>query len=247
MSCPKGLGSPKLRARRPFYYSMKELSIFIDEAGVLGPCNKNDPYYLVSFVFHNQSNDITNEILECDRKFNSFNLKIKSFHAGPIIRREGDYKLIDREIRKKLYMNMITFVRHLPIKIVTFYVEKKQYDSSDKIIGRLSVEISRFLLKHLSTFQNYDVIKIYYDNGQIALGKMISKTFKATLNNIVVKKVKPSEFRLFQVADFVCTLKLLEIKANNKQLSLSELAFFNYSTIILRKQYFDIIKKKTLN
>lgn len=38
---------------------MKELSIFVDESGHFDMASKNSPYYIVSFVFHDQINDIT--------------------------------------------------------------------------------------------------------------------------------------------------------------------------------------------
>ena len=38
---------------------MKELSIFVDESGLFDMASKDSPYYIVSFVFHDQINDIT--------------------------------------------------------------------------------------------------------------------------------------------------------------------------------------------
>lgn len=38
---------------------MKELSIFIDESGDFGETRDIRDYYLVTFVFHDQTNDIT--------------------------------------------------------------------------------------------------------------------------------------------------------------------------------------------
>lgn len=38
---------------------MKELSIFIDESGDFGETQDSNAYYLVTFVFHNQSNEIS--------------------------------------------------------------------------------------------------------------------------------------------------------------------------------------------
>jgi len=40
----------------------KELSIFADESGDLGKYVPNSQFYIVSFVFHEQTNDISNEI-----------------------------------------------------------------------------------------------------------------------------------------------------------------------------------------
>jgi hypothetical protein len=40
---------------------MKELSIFIDESGDFGEARERPSYYLVTFVFHNQENNITQQ------------------------------------------------------------------------------------------------------------------------------------------------------------------------------------------
>ena len=45
---------------------MKELSIFVDESGHFDMTSKNSPYYLVSFVFHDQSLDITDNLSKID-------------------------------------------------------------------------------------------------------------------------------------------------------------------------------------
>ena len=46
---------------------MKELSIFVDESGDFGEYNHHSPYYIITMVFHNQNNDIINDI----QKFNN--------------------------------------------------------------------------------------------------------------------------------------------------------------------------------
>ena len=225
---------------------MKELSIFVDEAGVLGPYQKSDLYYILSFVFHNQEMNINRELFQLDEHFNSLGFKAQSFHAGPIIRREEEYQSIGRDIRKKLFMCMISFVRRIPIRCKSIYVEKKRFENDVELVGRLAIELERFLLNHLELFLSYDVVKVYYDNGQIQIGRMIRSVFIDTLSNVQLKKVIPSKYRLFQVSDLLCTLKLIELKLERKCLSKSELAFFDYSEKILKKQYLKIIKAKTI-
>ena len=41
---------------------MKELSIFIDESGDFGQTVNQSPYYIVTLLFHDQSDDITENI-----------------------------------------------------------------------------------------------------------------------------------------------------------------------------------------
>ena len=45
---------------------VKELSIFVDESGDFGKFNEKSPYYIVSFVFHEQQNSIKDQVLQLD-------------------------------------------------------------------------------------------------------------------------------------------------------------------------------------
>ena len=47
---------------------MREISIFVDESGDFGECEKHSPYYIVTMVFHDQSKDISREIIKLDRE-----------------------------------------------------------------------------------------------------------------------------------------------------------------------------------
>lgn len=66
------------------------------------------------------------------------------------------------------------------------------------------------------------------------------------LSNVEFKRVIPSEYRLFQVSDMLCTLKLIELKLSTKTMSRSEKAFFNYDDRMLKKHYLKVIEAKTL-
>lgn len=46
---------------------MKELSVFIDESGDFGDTKERPAYYLVTFVFHNQDNDIEHQVAKRQR------------------------------------------------------------------------------------------------------------------------------------------------------------------------------------
>ena len=115
---------------------MKELSIFVDESGDFGEYNYHSPYYIITMVFHNQSDDISQDI----HKFNS---------------------------------------------------------------------------EH------------------------------ALLPEVEFRKVLPSDYRLFQVADLICTLELMHLKMERKTISKHELAFWgkesdfrkNYLKRLYQKEY----------
>ena len=225
---------------------MKELSIFVDEAGVLGPYKARDPYYILSFVFHNQEDDISLDLKLLKDNITNLGFNIKSLHSGPIIRREEEYKNVAREDRKRLFKVMMSFFRKSPLLCKSIYIEKKHMEDDVEIVDRLSTELKRFLNDHLEFFQSFDVVKVYYDNGQIPIAKMLVVVFKFMLSNVHFKKVIPSNYQLFQLSDMLCTLKLIELKMERKALSKSELAFFDYSDRIIKKEYLKHVSNKTI-
>ena len=225
---------------------MKELSVFVDEAGVLGPYKVRDPYYILSFVFHNQEDDISSDLKVFKENIANLGFNVKSLHAGPIIRREEEYKNVAREDRKRLFKVMMSFFRKSPLLCKSIYIEKKHMEDDVEIVDRLSTELKRFLSDHLEFFQSFDVVKVYYDNGQIPIAKMLVVVFKFILSNVHFKKVIPSNYQLFQLSDMLCTLKLIELKMERKALSKSELAFFDYSDRIIKKEYLKHVSNKTI-
>ena len=67
----------------------------------------------------------------------------------------------------------------------------------------------------------------------------------ALLPNVEFRKVVPSEYRLFQVADTICTFELLRLKCEKRILSKAEENFFDGERT-LKKDYIKIIKKKEI-
>ncbi len=69
-------------------------------------------------------------------------------------------------------------------------------------------------------------------------------SFKKKLTNLHRKlDVHPYKYKLLQVADMICTLRLLEIKAENNELTRSELCVF-HSVRDLKKEFIKKIKEK---
>ena len=80
---------------------MKELSIFVDESGDFGMNAKHSPYYLVSFVFHDQQHDISEKVSHMERFLSELGFSIYCVHAEPIIRNEAVYKDLTLDYRLK--------------------------------------------------------------------------------------------------------------------------------------------------
>ena len=223
---------------------MKELSIFVDESGDFGEYSYHSPYYIITMVFHNQDNDIS----EVVNKFNH-ELTLLGFnqqhcvHNGPIIRREAPYEHMSIKERRRILNKMVAFTRQLEISFKCFHIEKKHILDTVEASGKLSKQLASFIRDNYNKFLSYDKIKVYYDNGQIELTRILSSVLNALLPEVEFRKVLPSEYRLFQVADLICTLELIRLKLENKTLSKHELTFWGKESD-LKKNYFKKVYQK---
>ena len=224
---------------------MKELSIFIDESGDFGEYDYRCPYYIIAMVMHDQSYDISSDLEKLERELDYIGYHNHCVHAGPIIRQEQEYRFESMEVRQKIMKKMMSFLRQVDIKCKTVYIEKKHISDEVEAAGILAKQLSRFLQYNMSMFVSYDTVKVYYDNGQIELNKILSSVFNIFLDNVEFRKVIPSDYRLFQIADLVCTLQLLELKCDNHVLSNSEKRFFENDRT-LKKNYIKPLKQKML-
>ena len=222
-----------------------ELSVFVDESGDFGEYDYHAPYYIISLVFHNQSNDIQSDLAHFEDELSYLNLPNHCVHAGPIIRSEEEYKGMTLDKRRKILKILMAFVRHVDISYKAMYIEKKHIEDSIEATGKLSKQLSSLIRENMNLFCSFDVVKIYYDNGQVEVTRVLSSVFNALLENVEFRKVIPSQYRLFQVADLICTLKLTELKLANNTLSKSEKTFFE-SKKTLKKNYLKPIKSKEL-
>lgn len=73
--------------------------------------------------------------------------------------------------------------------------------------------------------------------------KILSSVFNALLPNPIFREVMPSEYKLFQAADLLCTLELVRLKLENNMFSKSEKIFFG-NIRDLKKNYIKPLSKK---
>lgn len=225
---------------------MRELSIFVDESGDFGSYEAHSPFYLFTLVFHDQSVSIKNQIEQLERHSASNNLTPNHcFHAGPIIRREEDYQYLTVVERRKVLNQIFTFAKSVDFSYVTFIKEKKHLKESIDLTVALSKQLSSFIKDNYTFFLSFEKIVLYYDNGQSELGKLLATVFSILLPHTEIRKVLPVDYKLFQVADLICTLELAHLKSEQHLLSKSEEAFFgsirdmkkNYIKPIIKKRY----------
>ncbi len=217
---------------------MKELSIFVDESGHFDMKSKVSPYYLVSFVFHDQANDITDQVKNMNTYLDYIGFPKHCVHTEPIIRSEEVYQNLTPEDKHKLFDALVYFTRKSPIKQKTFFYKKRQLKDKISLISTLARDISRFFTDNMEYFNSFDEIKVYYDNGQGEITLTLTSALSVLLPHITFRKVEPINYKLFQVADLFCTLCLIEEKYKDKgNLSNSETYFFKNHVSFYRKYY----------
>ncbi len=206
---------------------MKKLSVFVDESGDFGNYEEHSPFYLFTLVFHNQENSITQQIEYLEKRIKELDLQEgHCFHAGPIIRREEDYKNCDITYRRKCLNAITTFAKKTDIRYMSFMVEKRFVKDDLHLNSCLSKQLSEFINLNKRFFDEYDKVIVYYDNGQGELNRILTTVFSILLSNVEFRKVLPVDYKLFQVADLLCTIELIRIKYDKSMQSSSEKGFF---------------------
>ena len=223
---------------------MKELSIFVDESGDFGAYEKHAPYYIVTMVFHNQDVDISENLHKLDSSLKQMGYGDgQAIHTEPLIRREKPYQYFQPNERRAIFSKLYYFALNCDIKYKSFIFHKSEFENNFKLEARMARDISTFVRDNLAYFQGYEKVILYYDNGQHELNRILNTVLATQLADYDVRKVLPSDYRLFQVADLICTLELLKIKAENGQLSKSEERMF-HSKRDLKKDFLKGMEKK---
>ena len=110
-------------------------------------------------------------------------------------------------------------------------------------MGRLSRELSIFFREHADYLLSFDKVIAYYDNGQSDITNMINTIFNAFFFEVEFRKIRPSDYRLCQSADLLCTMELLAMKAEDNALTKSDLIFFESRRRII-KDYIKSLRSK---
>lgn len=224
---------------------MKELSIFIDESGDFGEVKERPAYYLVTFVFHNQDNNIEQQVSKLEESVRTAGFDVEYIHTGPVIRREEIFGRYTIDERRKLLYKMLNFVNSCPISYLTVVVDRKEAMDKIALSGKLAKAINISMSQHQDFFGSFDKIIVYYDNGQTELSAILNAVFSIQFSNVEFRKAEPQKYRLLQAADFICSMELLRIKWEEKRLSKSEEKFF-YKQQELKKTFLKSVEKKRL-
>ena len=141
-----------------------------------------------------------------------------------------------------MFDRMMTFARNVDFRYHCISVDKRFVTSSEHIAERLRSGLRTFIAGQTQMMPQFGKVKVYYDCGQSSVTNLLHEAFSSIHLPTVefAQNVKPSKYKLFQVADLVCTVKLMEQKlASGGSLTVSEERFFGgvraFKRNILRK------------
>ena len=165
-------------------------------------------------VLHDQSFDIQPLADALDADWTRLGLSGHCFHAGPLIRKEKGYAYLNWAFRNRIFARMMAFARKADFRHHCLVVDKNYVASSDQIVSDLERGLRTFLSEGVPPSGGFGRVKIYYDCGQAPVTNLLHRTFGADLSIPVefAQAVRPERYKLFQLADLVCTVKLIQAK-----------------------------------
>lgn len=207
----------------------KTLSVFVDESGRFQYPDAASRFYIVGLVLHDQEARIDELVSGLDRDWLNMGLANFCFHAGPLVRGEKGFRFMMREQRTAIFARMMRFARQTPFSYRCLLVDKRFVSSVRQVVQSLQVQLAAFLDTATFSADRLDLVKVYYDCGQSPVTNLLHDTFKARLDRRVsfAQAVRPERYKLFQLADLVCTIRLVEAKlAAGEQMTIDETRFF---------------------
>ena len=207
----------------------RTLSIFVDESGILNESAQISRYYILTLLLHDQDFEIGPIVHELDHSLDSVGIANLCFHAGPIIRANEGFEFMNWDLRRKIFSRMMSFARKVDFKFHCLFVDKHFTDGVDQLMEKLDCQLASFVDAKVDLFRDFDRVKVYYDCGQKQITKFLHEFFEKRKDIPIdfAQAVEPKKYKLFQLADLVCTAKLLELKiVNEGKLALCEQRFF---------------------
>lgn len=217
----------------------KELSIFIDESGDYGILGdklvnlkhkKQEELYVISFVFHDQQIDISNQIDFQNKKNEYFGFDVtKPLHFAPLLRGDDDfYKSFTNDEKLSIYMSESYFINHIDISCAIITIDKTSVQSADEFKSKFVTAINSLYSSCSKYFDSFDQFKIYYDDGQGLVRKILNECDFCNKKPYVAKrKFEVANYQLFGLCDYLCTIELIKYKRKNNCSSSNELALFS--------------------
>lgn len=199
----------------------KIMSVFLDEAGQERSRDAQSKWYLLTLVLHDQDDDISPHVEAYETYIHQKSLPDIPFHMVELMHGHGNYTALELEVRKRLLMSFNSFVQRLPIVYRTFAYRQSEFEDHRQLSARMKRDLSLFIEEHLADFQRFDSVAVYYDGGQSSVNQAVHHAFdeKLSANVAEYKKLRYQERRLSQVADYLCSIELANLRFDGGMVS----------------------------
>lgn len=224
---------------------MSRLSVFVDESGDLGETSR---FYLIAMVLHDQEVSLTDAISRYEKVLRDKSLENIPLHLGPLLNGHDSYSNMDIDTRKKLLSVFQMFAERAVFRYKAFLYQKKWFhDQPNQVVQRFKRDLAAFLLDNLPYFQRFNAVTIHYDNGQKEIAAALRGAFGYTLSKVAVsfRKSIPANYRLLQMADYVCGIELTAAKYEMKTQTATDEVFFGGSSSF-KKNFLKKIRRKRM-
>jgi len=164
-----------------------------------------------------------------------------SFHTSPLIRQEDQFTAMSRNMRGRIFYQMLSLVRKCDLRYKSFWIDTNYVASEMQIVESLKRQVHDFMVLHSDKFAAMSAVRLYYDAGQKGVTRILESLSKECACPVeVAQGVRQGDYILLQAADFLCTVKLIECRIEDGiPFNSSEKKFFgsprDFKRNVLRK------------
>ena len=188
----------------------KRLNLHIDETGSQ---DLSEGVYMIAVVLHPHEDDIRPSIASYENRLEMAGLDDIPFHGKDLLHGNKDYERMAPGDRKRLLTQFARLVRSLPFSYFMLRYDAATTHGRTELEARMRRDLASFIFDHLSYFQSFESIAVYYDGGQ----RVVSSALHDALDFVLAKNVADyrdadySARRLLQTADYICTVERARI------------------------------------
>lgn len=104
-----------------------------------------------------------------------------------------------------------------------------------------------FIFGRSAYFQEFDIVKVYYDDGQRSIADAVHKVLDYALSkqSVVYREASSEDYRISQIADYICTTGPAALKYRSKTSTATDEKFFG-SWSQFKKGIFKEMREKAL-
>lgn len=179
-------------------------------------------------MLHEQGEDAFESIRLYERSLAEKDLPDIPLHASPLLNGYNGCENMGPADRKRLFSSFRVFFRRTPAHYTCITLKTKEHGDLDGVTAAMRKRLVDFLFDKLAYLQDFDVVKIYYDDGQKSVAQATHKAVDYALSKdaAVYRLASFSDYRLSQIADRICTMELTALKYADKASAATDEKFF---------------------